>query len=130
MDRLAAHDMAHLKILMPIMRWDIGFWDYAHFADEDMERREREIFTTLFPSSALEWANDVEVRGGDINDVEGKFFNRWKNKIIDTRIFEAHLRSERDVFVTSDGNFRQKLSGHKSYRGLKICTPSEALALI
>ncbi|MFT4793685.1 MAG: hypothetical protein ACJAVR_003944 [Paracoccaceae bacterium] len=127
--RLAAHGLAKIQLLPPMLRWDVGFLDHAIWLDDQVERREGEIFGALFPNRPLEWSDWAISAGVDINDTTSKDFGAWKNCIIDTHIFEAHVRYSRDVFVTSDRNFFTKLALHPVFGDFKICTPAEAVEL-
>ena len=54
-DRLAALRLAHLNIVLPMLYWDISFWDHGLFADDAMVDLERRIHSILFPNVQFLW---------------------------------------------------------------------------
>jgi len=53
--RLATLGLGTLEILRPILYWDIAFWDWCLWADEEMLALERQIHEVLFPTVPFLW---------------------------------------------------------------------------
>jgi len=114
-----------LEILLPLARYGISFWNNALWSDEELEAREREIFDTLFPKSNYVWADYAGAAEIDKRDNSSGKYNRWRNQILDSQAFWAHEHNGRQVFVTSDMNFKRKLVG-SLFQDAWVCDPTEA----
>lgn len=121
--------LAHLLILQPIAYSDIGFWGRGLWADEVMVDRERAIHNALFPHIPFSWpdfADSVGVSPDTINIPEAK---RWRNAFCDRQMYWAHDHQSRDVFVTSDENFRN-LIGLADFPNARVLPPDKAAKLL
>jgi len=49
-DRLASLGLGHLNVILPMMYWDISFWDQCLWADDAMQKLEHQIHSILFPT--------------------------------------------------------------------------------
>ena len=116
-----------VEVLLALGRIGIGFIDYCLIASKAALAREKKIFATLFPTHSY-----VFQKPEDLSDEQNikKKRARWVNQMLDTQAFWAHENAARDVFVTSDRNFRRKLVGHPSFTKAKVLTPKEALELL
>lgn len=128
--RIAALDLNHLPVLLPIFYWNIGFWDVGLWADAVMVERERSIHEVLFPSIPFEWTDFAAALGVPPDAIDIPEANRWRNCLCDRQMFWAHDHHRRDVFVTNDANFRKRLGRSEAFRTARIATPGEAVALI
>jgi hypothetical protein len=100
--RMAALELAHLDILPPIMYWDITFWDYSLWSDAAMQALERQVHETLFPNVEFLWQDYCRANGLDPASTPT---GRWRNRKCDVLAIWSHIHGNRDVFVSSDGNF-------------------------
>ena len=119
-----------LPILPSLARWDVSFWDNGLWADDESEKREKAIYETLFPGSPYEWSDFAYQNNQDTEDRSTKVFSRWLNQIIDAQAYWAHDYAGRDVFVTSDKNFKKRLKGNPLFKGALIASPKESLKLL
>lgn len=88
-----------LPRLMPMMIWDVTFWDHGLWSDDVMSNRANEIEAILFGESPpIEIAGEAE---------DSPKFAAWLNRICDVQTMWCHLHYGNDVFVTSDHNFHK-----------------------
>ncbi|MCP5087467.1 MAG: hypothetical protein GY952_11770 [Rhodobacteraceae bacterium] len=113
------------RILLPLFRLDISFWDNAIWGNEDDFEREREIFEALFPTVEYEWADFAIAQNIRTDMMQGAVLSKWKNKLLDAQAYWAHEYHQRDIFVTSDKNFN-KLTGHENLPDAIIKSPELA----
>lgn len=118
-----------LELLKPIGRYGVGFWDNCVWAGADAVAREAHIFSVLFPTCPIDWHKFAKSRNVAADDYSSPAYQRWRNRILDAQAFWAHDANARDVFVTSDVNFR-RLSGHVAFNTARICAPTDAAALV
>ena len=128
--RIAKLGFAQLRILQPMLNWDAGFWDVGLYSDEEMIKLERSIHQTLFSSIAFEWAEFAANVGVPLDAIKSSAAKRWRNAFCDRQMFWAHLHNGRDVFVTSDADFRRKLSRSVEFSRKQIVTPGEAATML
>jgi hypothetical protein len=88
-----------LPRLMPMMIWDVTFWNHGLWPDEAMSNWASEIEQILFGESPR-----IEIAGEPENSPK---FAAWLNRICDVQTMWCHIHYENDVFVTSDHNFRK-----------------------
>jgi hypothetical protein len=100
--RMAALGLAHLDILQPIMYWDITFWDYSLWSDHAMQALEQQIHEVLFPNAEFLWQDYCRAHALDPSSTPT---GRWRNRKCDVLAIWSHIHGNRDVFVSSDGNF-------------------------
>lgn len=130
-NRLAALHIEHLEVLRTIAYWDISFWDIGLFGgDAEMVARERLIHETLFPNIPFSWSDFAGRAGISSESVRVTEAKRWRNAFCDRQMFWAHDHHRRDVFVTSDGNFRERLNRSPDFSSARIATPEEAVRLL
>jgi hypothetical protein len=126
--RLADLRLDHLEILKPLGYWDISFWDWCLWGDEEMSALDRQIHDLLFPNIEFALGDFSRRRGIAVDPLP----RQWRNAKCDVLALWSHIYHRREVFVTSDGNF------HALTRRLALiamganhtCRPAEALALI
>ncbi|MFC4726249.1 hypothetical protein ACFPB0_13195 [Glycocaulis abyssi] len=126
MDRLG---FGHIEILPPLLRWDMGFWHHGLWAGAGDARREEEIFSVLFPTSTYSWSDWANAERLDIDDTSSKSYRNWRNRILDAQAYWAHEYHQRDIFVTSDQNFR-RLTKSPAFPAARILSPQEAERLL
>ncbi|HRE19376.1 MAG TPA: hypothetical protein PLW86_20295 [Rhodocyclaceae bacterium] len=88
-----------LPRLIPMMIWDVTFWDHGLWSDEAMVKQANEIETVLFGASP-----QIEIAGEPEGSSE---FLAWLNRICDVQTMWSHLHYGNDIFVTSDRNFHK-----------------------
>ncbi len=128
-ERLTKLDLDHLNIVKPMTYWGIAFWDWSYYSSEDSIALEKRIHAILFPSIEFEWKEYCLAHGLDHRlPPNGK----WRNCKCDVQAMWSHVNANREVFVTSDGNFHT--SGKKgqliALGAKKIETPENAIGLI
>lgn len=118
-----------LPLLPSIGRWDVSFFGHSVWGSEDGSAREAKIYSLLFPTSPVEWAECAAAKGADVNDLTSPAGMRWRNQMLDAQALWAHDHAGRDVFVTSDQRLRV-LNDHPDFPAMTIRTPEEAVALL
>ena len=90
-DLLREAGLESVPRLMPLMIWDVTFWDHGIWAGKDSEAQLSRIESILF---------------GDAQPPEagGK---GWLNRLCDVHTMWCHLHYKNDTFVTSDRNFHK-----------------------
>lgn len=127
--RLRSLGLDDVPQILGMSYWGISYWGNALFTDEGMLNREREIHNILF--SKLEFDYCDFARSNEIIDDDAlslKAF-KWRNAWCDRQMLWAHDFHARDVFVTSDKNFKEKMDQITS-ENITICTPKEAAQLL
>jgi hypothetical protein len=125
--RVLTLGFSHLTVLLPILYWDIGFWDKGLVSDATMVKREREIHAILFPTIQFDWLAYAEATGATA--VTDDIAKKWRNAFCDRQMYWAHDHNNRDVFVTRDPNFR-KLSKAADFPTARIMSTSEACKIL
>lgn len=85
--------------LMPMMIWDVTFWDHGLWSDVFMANRANEIEAVLFGDSTR-----IDIAGEPENSPK---YAAWLNRICDVQTMWCHLHYGNDIFVTSDRNFHK-----------------------
>ncbi len=116
-------------LLPSIGRFDISFFDNALMGCDASIAREEVIYRVLAGGSEFEWEDYAANDGVEKNDRTSPSYFRWRNKLLDAQAFWAHEHANRDVFVTSDGRFKN-LNGHDEFPAAIVLTPREAAELL
>jgi hypothetical protein len=129
-ERLASLGLGYLKLLHPMMYFDVTFWDASLWSDEEMQVLERSIHEILFPNIPFLWSDYCAANGLD-STAETRD-RKWKNAKCDVQAFWSHAWRKRDVFVTSDDNFHKELKKRQltALAGGHIERPESAAALV
>ncbi len=98
-DKLSRVGLSGVNELLPIAYWDIFYWDYALWANDEMEILNDKIRNALFPDFPPEAPTDE------------KELRAWRNKLCDILVAWAHAYHKWDVLVTRDNNFHEKKKG-------------------
>jgi hypothetical protein len=125
-DRMHELGFGSIKMLMPIAKWDLSFWDHAIRPSEPQMQREQLIFETLFPDTPYSWQEYAAANGLEIEQINDARAFKWRNRLCDAQAFWAHDDNGRTVFVTSDGRFKKRLSRKREFLTSMIATPMEA----
>lgn len=127
--RLQKLGFGHLEIILPIGHTNFGYINHCLIADEARLQREEEIFEGLFPKSSYSWSKFAENALIDAEDHTTVSYYKWRNKMIDTQMYWAHEHHKRNIFVSSDKNFK-KLLALDNFSNAVICNPTEACDLL
>lgn len=125
-ERMAALGFGAIGLLRPIGYWEISFHDWSLYGDGIVDR-EREIFRALFPGREPKWADFAAAAGVGADSRDAPYW-RWRNFLCDAQAYWAHEHNGRNVFVTSDANFRKRLTASAGFPAAVIATPAEAAA--
>jgi hypothetical protein len=127
--RLRTLGLGHLDILPPIMYWDVTFWDYSLWSDAAMQAIEQQVHEVLFPNVEFLWEDYCRANGLDSASTPA---GKWRNCKCDVLAIWSHIHGNRDVFVTSDGNFHSsaKKEAVISLGAKYIEYPDDAVSLL
>ena len=127
---MASLDLGHLPLLLPMMYWDITYWDECLWADEEMAKLEQEIHEVLFPNIPHLWQDYCSSLG--ISADLPPTGRAWKNAKCDVLALWTHIFHKREVFVTTDRNFHKLSKGPKliALGAGRIETPASAASLL
>lgn len=130
--RLGALGLGHLGLVLPMLYFDVCYFDQALWADEEAEALERRVHEALFPSVAFEFAECCASLGLDPCAARPADVPKWLNAKCDVQAMWSHLRAGRGVFVTSDGNFHKPGKKAKliALGAGRVETPASAAALV
>jgi hypothetical protein len=118
-----------VKLLKPIARWDLSFWDYEIQPTDAQMLLEELIFETLFPDVPYRWQDYAASH--EIESVDEPKAFKWRNRLCDAQAFWGHVENKRDVFVTSDARFKKRLSAKGGpFSADTIATPADAIEIL
>lgn len=103
--------------LLPMMKWDVFYWDHALWSEEQMEVLYAQIQEILFPDISLVPPEDIELNSS------------WRNKACDVLVAWSHAHHKWDILVTSDTNFHKKRDKLQTVGVNEILYPKEAASL-
>lgn len=109
-DKVRSAGLGHLRMILPMIYWDVSFWDQALWSSPQMGELERNIHGVLFPKIEFDYKQFCNVNGLE----EGGFLGermKWRNAKCDVQALWSHIYAKRDVFVTSDNNYHK--NSHK-----------------
>lgn len=130
-NRLSSLELDHLKQIYPMCYLDICFLDRSLMCDNNMMDLENRIHQVLFPNIPFSFNEFTRKHGLDSKiGTKAESCKKWRNALCDRQMFWAHTYHERDVFVTSDKNFKKKLGASSEFSATKIMTPEEACECI
>lgn len=128
--RMTDLGFGHVDLLKPIGRWDFSFYNHCIYPTPEQSAREELIFHTLFPNTEPNWIVYANTKGLPKDDLTSREAWDWRNRLCDVQAFWAHDQHKRDVFVTRDRNFAERLLKTPDFASARILTPSEATALL
>lgn len=105
-ERMKRLQLSTLEILPTLLYYDISFWDWQCWGDDETFVLERQIHDILFPTSPFLWPDYCTANGLDIDTAP--ISDPWRNRKCDVLGMWSHIRGNRDVFVTDDGNFHRE----------------------
>jgi hypothetical protein len=130
--RIAAIGLAHVEILKPIGYFDITFWEWCVYGDEQTMQFERKIHEALFPDIDFDYQAFCQNHELDPSN-SSKMGQQWRNKKCDVLTIWSHIFYGGDIFVTAD--IRAFLSETKKPRLIAlgagdILAPPEGVAKV
>jgi hypothetical protein len=128
LQRLEPIGMKHLQILKPTGVWDLTFWDWSIYSSDADQDLQNSIHEVLFPNIDRQWAQFAAAFGEDVNSRIGPGYRKWRNRLCDVQGLWAHIKNDRDIFVTSDKNFLNKTSELIRLGSEAILTPVQLKA--
>ena len=102
-ERVAALGLGQVDILKPIGYFDVSYWDWCLWADEEMLELEQRVHEILFPEIEFSYKEFCRKRGLDPDS--GTIDRRWRNAKCDVLALWSHIWHGDGIFVTSDDNF-------------------------
>jgi hypothetical protein len=129
--RIAAVGLSQMEMLKPIGHWDITFWDWCIYADDQMVQLERDIHNVICPYIEFDFALFCQSQRLDPNSKE--INRKWRNAKCDVLTLWSHIYYDGDIFVTADIDDFQtgtKKPGLIALGAGDILTPAEAVAKI
>lgn len=132
--RIAALARRSIRVLKPIGRWDVTYWDEGLWADDVMTALEEEIHSVLF-SQPYAWADVARQDGIDalvVRDETSPNWRKWRNRLCDTAAMWCHIYYGGDIFVTRDANFLEptKRAALEHLGAKSIADPLAACTLV
>ena len=101
------------------MYWNMSCFGKSIWATTVLNALEEKIHHALFPSLPFKQEDAA---------LHGYSYKKWRNAWCDRQMILSHMNAGRDVFLTRDANFSNKMTGLPW--GLQIMTPSEALRML
>ena len=98
------------------MYWNMCCFGRSIWSSKELLELEERIHLALFPNIPFVLDDATS---------KGVTYKRWRNAFCDRQMLLSHMNAERDVFLTRDRNFGDRLAG-RSWAP-PIMTPSEAL---
>jgi hypothetical protein len=116
---LAEAGIGSIPRLIPMMIFDVTFWDHCVWFDDEMRVKAQEIENILFGES-----KPIDITGEPDDSPK---VATWLNRLCDVQTMWCHLQNKNDVFVTSDRNFIKatKLPRLLGLGAGRVCTPEE-----
>lgn len=102
--------------LLPMMIWDVFYWDHALWSSPEMESLASELRELLFPGVPLEPPARIEGN------------SRWRNQMCDVLVAWCCIHHGWSL-VSRDGNFHDKKDELAALGLRQIVRPSEAVSL-
>lgn len=103
--------------LLPLMIWDVFYWDHALWADNDMSKLVSEIRGILFPNISFEPPKEINQN------------SKWRNHLCDVLVAWSHVFHKWDYLVTSDSNFHKHKDELKKVGINEVLYPEDAARL-
>lgn len=111
--RLAPLSRRKFVILKPFGQYDITYYDYCLYPDEEMVQLAKEVHHCLFPTQAFRWqkcARQHGVDAGTAPSTDHRVWQRWRNRNCDALAMWCHIYHGGDAFLTRDSDFHKESS--------------------
>lgn len=109
--------LAGVVHLLPLMKWDLFYWDHALWSDAEKEELATAIQKVLFPNTQFEPPQDIKQKSG------------WRNKQCDVLTAWSHVFHKWDYLVTRDANFHRHKDALRELGVFGILHPKDAVKL-
>jgi len=109
--------LAEVAHLLPLMKWDIFYWDHALWSNDEMANLATAIQGVLFPNTKLEAPDNIEK-----NSI-------WRNRQCDVLTAWAVAFHKWGCLVTSDTNFHDHKAELQELGIMELLRPQEAAQL-
>ncbi|MDX8353483.1 hypothetical protein [Cognatiyoonia sp. IB215182] len=128
-DRLETLGVQDIPQIMGMFYWGLSYWGQCIYGDKLGIARELALHKALFPKIPFYFAEYAKKTGLSEGDTQKKEAKKWRNAWCDRQMVWAHDYHKRDVFVSSDGNFKS-LAKYQEFRNVIVSTPEEATQLL
>src|SRR6266571_3823367 len=102
-DWLARLGLGPIPLILPMLYFDVGFWDHCLWSDQEMQVLERKIHDILHPEIELEYQTYCKARG--IDPIAKPLDGKWRNVKCDVQVMWSHVHHRGKTLVTNDENF-------------------------
>jgi hypothetical protein len=104
--------------LLPLMKWDLFYWDHALWANAEMEQLATAIQNVLFPNTQfVPPKNNIDQNSS------------WRNKQCGVLTAWSHAFHKWDYLVTRDSNFHKHKVALRELGVAEILHPQDAVQL-
>lgn len=127
--KLSQVGLGDTEILAPIGYWNLIYFDFCLWADNELVDLEKRIHRVLFPEIAFVLQDHLGETVGKGRDVRER---RWRNDKCDVLALWSHIHHGCSVFVTSDENYHAttKKDRLKELGAGEILRPVEAVEFL
>jgi len=127
---LERHGLIQALLLPAMSYFDIAFKEFNLLPTEDMEDIEHEVHSILYPSIQYAWRDYRKAL--QIEETTPSKDSPWRRAKCDVQMMLAHIRHERDVFVTSNDIFHREIKKKQliALGARAIVTPTEAVGMM
>lgn len=130
-EKLKLLELSHLGLTFPLCYFDISFWNCCILSGPDLSALEEAIHDVLFPEIEFNYLDFCNARNLDPDAALVGQAHKWRNAKCDVQAIWSHINGNRDVFVTSDGNFlKSKRQQLLDLGARQVLSPSEAASLL
>jgi hypothetical protein len=103
-ERIDKLSKRRFEILKPIAIWNMGYWDYCIWYDDEMMDLVNKIHLILFPNLPVNHLDYAK-----IHDLDPEILSpKWRNPRCDVISLWCHIFYKNDIFITNDVNFHKK----------------------
>ncbi len=106
-EALERHGLIHALLLPAMSYFDVAFKEFNLLPTEEMEDIEHEVHSILYPSIQYAWRDYRKAQ--QIEETVPLKDNPWRLAKCDVQMMLAHIRHERDVFVTNNDLFHREI---------------------
>ncbi len=128
--RLNALGWVHLQIVPTVAVYDMTFWDFCFWANDDDSDLISQIWRVIgksIPENITDFSKMHHIADSEPN--ESAKFKKWRNVWCDVHSAHAHIKASRDVFITMNSKHFQANRGELALLGMdRIETPKSYLA--
>jgi hypothetical protein len=124
--RLADLGLAHLKMLVPMCYFDITFYDYCLWSDDNMLTLEKHVHNILFPNVEFEWNDFCQTNSLDPSQPPSGRWRSWPQQRLEEVVRIRITDAGRRVIARPPRlrTFRPRLSDHPPLRRNAVSSAS------